>query len=604
MRYTKFMIQNYRAIKETLTVDISSRIVPLVGVNECGKTTILQAIFCFDYINDKENGGYHLQNIENLYSTVSVGDCIISAEIECKRDELNNCVQKALRKKEKALAAAASSNTAKPNAAGATIPETTTTPSTDAGIVWMEDFISSNDKISAIIIKRNISKNKLYSCSIFDDISEDDISTIDEDSICQEIISDLPYILYNDDFNDRPVSSVSLADEKQNSWYDIFDRVFRSTNNNYSLKTITDSDERRRKSILSDVENFLSTTLTGAWSKFSPTKKEISISLEVDTEKNILQIYIKEHSKGKPPRFFKVSDRSKGFIWYYNFIMKIRFNPKQVGAVSETIFLLDEPGSYLHATAQAELCKKLRDISKKEGVVIYCTHSHQLLLPSIIPLNTVLLVEKKSNVNIIVTPVSIKNDTKSKRDTAMQPIYEALQLPEYEIITEAENVLCVEGIYDKYCIESFCELPENVRLFPSVSASAIVNNIQYFIAYQKRYLALWDNDKEGKKEYGQARKIFGDVETKNFALLPDVQNKGKVRMEEMITQNDYQLLKSKLSLASDATFETIISCLHFSDKAVRKKIMTSISDETKANFSALSKMITKKLIDKRDDLLE
>jgi hypothetical protein len=38
-------------------------------VNECGKTTILQAILCFDESNDKENDGEHLLDIHNLYET-------------------------------------------------------------------------------------------------------------------------------------------------------------------------------------------------------------------------------------------------------------------------------------------------------------------------------------------------------------------------------------------------------------------------------------------------------------------------------------------------------------------------------------------------------
>ena len=588
MRYTKFYIENYRAIKEKLCIDLSSRIIPLVGVNECGKTTILQAIFCFDYINDKENNGQHLQNIENLYSTVSDGDCIISAEIECKRDELVKCVQNAIRDKEKAIAAEIAEQATTKTTATTTV---ATTSKTDAGIEWMESFVEGKDKISSITIIRNITKNKRYSCDLFDDLSVND-----EHLVCQKILQSLPYILYNDDFNDRPVSNVSLEEEKQNSWYDIFERVFRSANKDYDIAAICDNDERRRKSILSDVESFLSTTLTDAWSKFSPTKKQISISLEVDTEKNTLEIYIKEQPKGRPPRFFKVTDRSKGFIWYYNFIMKIRFNPKQIGALKETIFLLDEPGSYLHETAQADLCKKLSDISKKEGVVLYCTHSPQLLSPSIIPLNNILLVEKQKGVNICVAPVSTKNNTTSQRNTAMQPIFEALQLPEYEIVSNDEKILCVEGIYDKYCIDSFCNLPHNIRLFPSVSADAIINNIQYFIAYQKQYIALWDNDEEGKKKIGQAKKVFGEVEAKNFMLLPDIRKNSKTRMEELINASDYSLIKKSLKLPNNATYETIISCLFFSNKTMRKSILNSISDETKNNFSMLKKIIEQKLL--------
>lgn len=107
--------------------------------------------------------------------------------------------------------------------------------------------------------------------------------------ICQKIVSKLPYILYNDDFNDRPINEVLTdSSEKQKEWYNIFERVFNSVDKDYSLKTIFDIDERRKESIISDIENFLSTTLTNTWSKFSPNEEQVSISLKLKSESNSL----------------------------------------------------------------------------------------------------------------------------------------------------------------------------------------------------------------------------------------------------------------------------------------------------------------------------
>ena len=43
--------------------------------------------------------------------------------------------------------------------------------------------------------------------------------------------------------------------------------------------------------------------------------------------------------------------------------MKLEFNPKINGESKNTVYLLDEPGSYLHYTAQEKLCQKLVDVS-------------------------------------------------------------------------------------------------------------------------------------------------------------------------------------------------------------------------------------------------
>lgn len=69
MRYLSFEIKNYRAIS-SLVVQLDAKLIPLVGINECGKTTILQAIYSFDNTNDAEYEGRHLESIQNLYDTV------------------------------------------------------------------------------------------------------------------------------------------------------------------------------------------------------------------------------------------------------------------------------------------------------------------------------------------------------------------------------------------------------------------------------------------------------------------------------------------------------------------------------------------------------
>lgn len=78
MHYKSFEIKNYRAIGHVI-VNLDRRMIPLVGVNECGKTTILQAIFCFDSTNDneqdekhfKDNRGYLAapQRLRNIFHT-------------------------------------------------------------------------------------------------------------------------------------------------------------------------------------------------------------------------------------------------------------------------------------------------------------------------------------------------------------------------------------------------------------------------------------------------------------------------------------------------------------------------------------------------------
>src|SRR5688572_4452532 len=88
MRYLRFVIRNYRAITQPLEIDVARHsLMPIIGVNECGKTTILHAIFAFDFLNDKLNdNGRHLKDTRNLYQTGTRGGRI-AAVIEISKDE-------------------------------------------------------------------------------------------------------------------------------------------------------------------------------------------------------------------------------------------------------------------------------------------------------------------------------------------------------------------------------------------------------------------------------------------------------------------------------------------------------------------------------------
>src|ERR1043166_4913719 len=81
MEYKRFWIKNYRAITGPLEINVErSPLIPIIGVNECGKTTILSGIFAFDSYSDGLNDGRHLRDTHNLYRT-DTAPPVISAEI-------------------------------------------------------------------------------------------------------------------------------------------------------------------------------------------------------------------------------------------------------------------------------------------------------------------------------------------------------------------------------------------------------------------------------------------------------------------------------------------------------------------------------------------
>lgn len=588
MRYIKFIIQNYRAIKSPIELEIKENaLIPLVGINECGKTTILQAIFCFDYINDNKNKGNHLNNSLNLYQT-NDNSPLITAWIEISYKSLKEYINDY--NEENAQEEESGEPLNSENEDGDEEIENNFFP--------VEIPFKSSEYPGYIEITRDLNTKK-YTISSF----EYESTAIQHD-LSYEIIRRLPYILYNDDFNDRPPNYVKIPNQrtsKISEWIYIYERLFKVTDPTYSLFSIINEKEQRRKeSIISDVQEVLNKTLLKAWRTFSlDNHGALKVCLRIvansdeDSDKypNKLEINIVEKS-GKKDRYFDVVDRSKGFLWFFNFVMKLEFNPKIVGNRKETIYLLDEPGSYLHSSAQEKLCLKLKNISEKHGKVIYCTHSHHLLNPNHIPLNKIHIVEKSRKKEISVTPLPTFK-CKSETTSAMQPIYEALQIPAFEFIRNNEKVILVEGIYDKYAIEIFANTEDEYTIFPGTSADAVIKNIQFMNAFRKIYIAIWDNDTEGTATLKKATKLFGEKEAIRFDLLPLLDLK-KRRMEEMIAQEDMQYLTNTLKLEEGTSYERIISTLYFKSKSVRSKIVAKTTDGTKKNFKILKQIIEKR----------
>lgn len=545
MKYNKFIIKNYRAIEGPLEIDISkSKLVPLIGANESGKTTILQAIYAFDYANDKEYEGRHLTELRNFYNPQSKAIATIEAEISIKKDDFLNCISdEVLRNKY------------------ADIPN-----------------------FAEITIARNLD-SKEYSVSVIQDENDGKI-------IAKDIVSRLPYIIYNDDFIERPKNEIVIPEDSKElfGWLGIYERAFNKIDSSI-FDIIKEPEENIKLGILSDVESEINKTLIKEWGKISLDDGGcLSIKLQIENN-NTLKVQIVE-KKGEKDRFFKIEERSKGFLWFFNFVMKIKYNPKSTGSNNDIIYLLDEPGSYLHSVAQERLCHMIKNISNKDGKVIYCTHTHHLLDPKYIPTKFIYIVQKdKNKKNIELSKItSIKTDVKKMSE--LQPVYEALGVSDWDFFTQKQKVIMVEGIHDKYALDIF--LSDRIKDFvimPCVNAESIFNNIPRMIAYNKKYIALWDNDEEGNNYYQKALKSFGKLESRKLIVLPNKNKKRKVRMEEMFEKDDLSKIAVYLGMPNNSSYSNIMTSLVCSDDETIKYCTSMLSQKAKENFNELFNMI-------------
>ncbi len=550
MKYSKFTLKDYKAIAGELEIDIKKSLLPVIGINESGKTSILWGIFAFDEANDALNDGRHMKNVGNLYKTSNRGEPSIIADIEATKDELIDILNDIDGKAE-------------------------TTAEAKAEFKKYKRALSSWS--GPIRIKRNLT-SKTYSIENTELKAFPNLNPL----VIGECLGSTPYILYFDDFRDTIHEEIPIEGEPDSpkGWLAIIEQLFKKTNASYSVYKLQATEELQRKSIMADVCKVLNNTLAKEWEKFTLEEgSRLDVDIQYAATENKLNLFIKENIAGND-RYFGIQDRSKGFYWFFNFVMKLEFNPK-VRSMDDkdTIYLLDEPGSYLHSSAQAKLCEKLALLSQN-NVVIYCTHSHYLLDPDKIPLSYIKIAQKSGDGSVkLVSLPEYKDDQKEKR-LAIQPIIDALKIKPFITDFNFEYLCIVEGIYDYYVLEMFQGENNNLKFLPAVNADSVKYFISIAIGWRVKYVAMWDNDAEGKKEFAKAQEFFGDREANKFLLLPSANPRKKnFILQNLFAGSDLKMIKHELGIPTNTAFEKTILMLYFSDK--RKEILSKISDETR-----------------------
>lgn len=553
MKYLSFTIKKYRAIENDLVVNLEkNKLLPIIGINECGKTTILHAIFSFDFYNDSFNDViHHLDDVKNLYKPGQKEDPKIEALVQL---DWNDFLEILNSDNIKSLAGVSS---------------------------YKRKKTQFKDRI---IISRNLN-TKLY------DIESDIFSEKNTNNlIAKEIIRQLPYILFFDDFRDSFPDQIEIKDEeKGKGWLAIIERLFKKTDENFSVFALKDVEERERNSIKSQVQKKLNQTLTEEWKNFNLNDGKalkINIDYKAPTVESgvirpaVIKFDILETDEKGNDHFFYIRDRSKGFFWFFNFVMKLEFNPKIISSEDvDAIYLLDEPGSYLHAGAQRKLCSKLKELSENNAV-IFCTHSHYLLDPEVIPISSIRIAQKVKDFKVELTSIyEVETDIVSRN--AFQPIYDALQLKPMTL-DFSDKAILVEGIYDFYCFNMFTE--KKYKYIPSQNAESILYYISLFIGWHIKFNALWDNDPEGVNAYNKALEKFGDEFKNKFHKLPLKNQSSKSILQDFIDGSELNLIKKELGLPMNSSFQKTIATLFYNDKKDEILIQTP---KTSSNFKEI-----------------
>lgn len=173
--------------------------------------------------------------------------------------------------------------------------------------------------------------------------------------------------------------------------------------------------------------------------EFKIDKREANDSSGRRIVEHILDIRVKnKRSRVSLP----LKNRSKGFNWFFSFL--VWFKKIQEDENSNYILLLDEPGLNLHASAQSDLLDFIESLSE-DYQIIYTTHSPFMVDP--VHLERVRTVVEKADGS------AISDSIQEKDPNTLFPLQAALGYDLAQNLFISTNNLLVEGVSDLIYLE-------------------------------------------------------------------------------------------------------------------------------------------------------
>jgi len=564
MEIKKYRIRNYKAIADT-EIRLNYSINPIIGVNESGKTSVLHAILAFDKNRDRVNMGRH-HEYQNKYSNKDTKESKISAYIKLSKSEIKELIKELEVK---------------------------------TGSADFEEAEKLHEHFELILTRELSSEGKHYS------IENTGFQIKVKKKIIKYLQKKLPFILYFDDFTDRVPDEVQFSEEykttgklastKYREWQEIIEEIFKRAeaegiddfeNPLQYFFSLNNTD--KRDDILSDIQDVLNKEIIEEWKKIKRSgltnfaDDSDNLSLELKCPAQTFTFKVKDKSNQDKKRTFNVSERSKGFQWFFNYMIKLKFNPRYKEKQENSIFLLDEPGSYLHSSAQMELLNELKTVSNK-NTIIYCTHSQYLLNPQIIKLGSIKIAEKEKS-NITLTDYG---SYKGKNDKgALSAVYQALRLNFTQDFLG--KIVITEGMTDLYFLEMLRRhtksINTDIKIIPGAGSGNSSNLISIGISFSDNFVVLFDNDR-GAKAIKKYLFEFGEEIVKYFHLYSAEPN---FTLEDFLSNNEKQRL-CKLTSTND--LKKALTLLYYDFPDEQKKFFNNLESETISRLQSTIKRI-------------
>lgn len=546
MQYKSFRIRNFKGIKDTtirLTPIAGASVFAFVGLNESGKTTVLEAIHSFspdtgthDILGGTDGIGVPIKERvpRHLISSFS-GDVSVAAAITLSASDQKHLADKLL---------------AEHGLRVESIPS--------------EVIIERHQRFEGGDFKNNfLTLRSPFSVKSGKQRTWHPVSLEEREKIKWLILASIPHIAYFPTFVFDFPDHIFLT-ERGDKVDTFFRRVFQDILDHDGRGHTIEKDIIRRiradkliipffqfftvwndhddKAKIQQIMDRASAAVTkmvfGQWNRIfkeDARGKEILISYEVlegetvdkntgaKTKTNAHDVRIKFEVKDGTRRF-DINDRSLGFRWFFSFMLFTQFRVAR--SVSRPLlFLFDEPASNLHAAAQQRLIDCFPNVATGEHMLGYSTHSHYMIEPKW--LEQTFIITNRSDApqsQSIIEDISLDDESLDisvetyrnfvnvhpNQSSYFQPILDRLEVvPSRFDIFQPSAV--VEGKSDYYIFRYAAKLlgKLDVALIPGLGAGTFGSLAALHAGWNLNFVFLLDGDPQGKKEKARYAAEYG-----------------------------------------------------------------------------------------------
>ena len=352
-----------------------------------------------------------------------------------------------------------------------------------------------------------------------------------------KISSLLPSIVYHSEF-DRIKDSVKISSitEPEN-------RTFRNVLElaGIDYQEFNQKDEFKQSRELRRAEAEISGDVNNIWDQ-----KSVNVGIDISGQKFIIQIADDSLNTGESKteiqrEFIRPSSRSEGFRWFFSFYTNLTAETSD--GEENKLLLLDDPAVSLHPEGKKNWLDSIEQMAD-DAQFVYSSHS-PFLIKKEHP-ERIRLVEDKPKKGTKITSQWAEGDS-----MALKPLRSALGIGLGDSPFASKRQLLVEGVTDYYIITAvnnylksidmdFIDSGE-VSIMPTNGAPNMPDAAKWVASEDFAYAILLDNDREGKDAKDTIIEQHPEVDPDKIIMLEldDGRNQFHIEIEDLFSTQFY-----------------------------------------------------------------